>query len=307
MKINYLLFLSFFVLSILKVQAQPGTYTDNFATSVSADWTVVNGTWSVSSGVLQSNTTGLDPKKLLLTKTEYNLASSTSQQIVARVRVDSWAAGGEDRAGICLMSTTATDATHRGYSFLLRPGNTINILSDKLAWATAVSFTWSTGTWYWMKLKIETNTLSGKIWKDGDSEPGTWTITQALGSGNWVLSTGYPGVVGSAVTGTGVSYDDVTVSTPTAFIPYIENFNSSTICNEWTVKNGTWSVASTVGQESSTGTNGDPKKLQLTKTGYGIANTNPQMVVAKVRVDTWQDGDYARAGVSLLNNSGGQG
>ncbi|MFZ4545990.1 MAG: choice-of-anchor Q domain-containing protein [Bacteroidales bacterium] len=307
MKINCLLLLLFLVLFGIKVQAQPVTYTDNFTTSVSADWTVVNGTWSVSSGVLQSNTTGADPKKLLLTKTGYNLSSATAQQIVARVRVDSWAAGGEDRAGICLMSTTAPDGAHRGYSFLLRPGNKINILSDKLAWATEVSFTWTTGTWYWMKLKIESGYLKGKIWKDGDSEPVDWTISQMLGSGSWTLSTGYPGVVGSAVTGTGVSYDDVTVSTPTAFIPYIENFNSSTICNEWTVKNGTWSVSSGVGQESSTGTTGDPKKLQLTKTGYDIANTNPQMVVAKVRVDTWQDGDYARAGVSLLNNSSGQG
>ena len=213
-----------FVLMLLQVtflselQSQPTTYTDNFNTSVSADWTAVNGTWSVTSGTLQqTNTVAADPKKLLLTKDGYNLASSTAQQVVARVRVDVWNGDTEDRTGVCLMSTTATSG-HRGYSFLLRPNNKVNLLSDGLAWGSEASFTWSTGTWYWMKLKIESSTLSGKIWKDGDSEPGLWTITQALGAYPWNLATGYPGVVGSSIANTTSSFDDVTVSTPSAFI-----------------------------------------------------------------------------------------
>jgi len=249
MKINYLIIAFIVGLFVLKTQAQVITYTDNFTTSVSADWTVVNGTWTVTGGVLQSNTTAADPKKLLLTKSGYNLVSSTPQQIVAKVRVDSWVggSGSEDRAGVCLISTTDTDGSHRGYSFLLRPNNKVTFLSDKLAWYNGdanagADFTWSTGIWYWMKLKIETSTLSGKIWKDGDSEPGTWTITQALSSGNWNLLNGYPGMVGSAVTGTGVSYDDVTVSAPSASVADPTTFTatptgSSQIDLSW-VRNG---------------------------------------------------------------------
>jgi len=78
MKINYLIIALILALFVENIQAQLVTYTDNFATSVSADWTVVNGTWTVTGGVLQSNTTAADPKKLLLTKEGYNLSSGTA-------------------------------------------------------------------------------------------------------------------------------------------------------------------------------------------------------------------------------------
>ncbi|MCX6272723.1 MAG: hypothetical protein NTU44_16200, partial [Bacteroidetes bacterium] len=257
------------VLSISRAFAQPVTYNNDFSSDLSGDWTTVNGTWVVSSGVLQqTNSVAADPKKLLLTKSGYYLSSSVSQQVLARVRVDVWNGNSEDRAGVCLMSTTSSSG-HRGYSFLLRPGNKVNLLSDGLAWSTEVSFTWSSGTWYWMKLKITGTNLSGKIWAYNSSEPETWTITQSLGITNWDLVNGYPGLTGSSAATTTSSYDDFTVDDPSAFVvdnptSFVASPVSSIQIDMTWVKNGSgndvmvaWNTSNTFGNPSGSYTVGN--------------------------------------------------
>jgi hypothetical protein len=50
-----------------------------------------------------------------------------------------------------------------------------------LRMAVTVPFEWEMGTWYTMKLRVETNSemakVLGKVWKRGEAEPTEWSIT----------------------------------------------------------------------------------------------------------------------------------
>jgi RHS repeat-associated protein len=71
----------------------------------------------------------------------------------------------------------------------------------------------------------------------------------------------------------------------------------------WTYVNGTWVVnGSTLSQTDTV--NGDPKKAIYTGQSFGVN----QEIEASVEVNTWNSGDYARAGVGVLTDpSTGQG
>lgn len=81
---------------------------------------------------------------------------------------------------------------------------------------------------------------------------------------------------------------------------YLDDFNDNLLSANWIIKNGTWSETGGVVKQTSISI-GDPKKLILSNSGINFL-TN-QTVTAKVRVDTWSDGDSARAGVSIFTNT----
>lgn len=69
-----------------------------------------------------------------------------------------------------------------GYAFILRPINSFRLSRFSGGTETAITtVTPSTSpyvasTWYNIKVFTSGSTIKGKIWKDGDSEPGTWDI-----------------------------------------------------------------------------------------------------------------------------------
>jgi hypothetical protein len=97
-----------------------------------------------------------------------------------------------------------------------------------------------------------------------------------------------PSVVVSATT---------TTSTPPApggTTLFHDDFSSATLGTAWATKGGSWSQQNGALSQTSM-TDGDPKKAMLTDQTYP---TNVS-ITARVRVDTWVDGDMARAGVGL--------
>ncbi len=99
--------------------------------------------------------------------------------------------------------------------------------------------------------------------------------------------------------------DATTNAAPVVNVP--EHFNDSNLPG-WTFLNGIWAHANEAGngllkQTSTTSTtNGELRKALWT----GISGS-PTEIVARVRIDDWRDGEYARAGVSLLNDANGAG
>lgn len=69
----------------------------------------------------------------------------------------------------------------------------------------------------------------------------------------------------------------------------------------WTTKNGTWSESGQILSQTSTA-NGDPKKAIISNSGVTFPNN--LMITAKVKVNSWTDDAYARAGISLFSNIG---
>jgi hypothetical protein len=116
-------------------------------------------------GVLkQTGTSSQDPKKYVLSESRLPLPENLI--ITARIRVDAAA----DRAGISLGNGTNGE----GINLLLLSGNRVGYLDDMRSWGPSSDFTWTTGTWYWMKLKREGDVYTGKVWADGTSEPSNW-------------------------------------------------------------------------------------------------------------------------------------
>ncbi|MBN1411232.1 MAG: discoidin domain-containing protein [Spirochaetales bacterium] len=119
---------------------------------------------------------------------------------------------------------------------------------------------------------------------------------------------------GSTVTGTPTATPTPTPSntrppntptpTPTtteAPATYSDNFNDNAIGSAWSFCNGTWNETGSILRQDSSA-QGDPCKAILSNSGL-IFNGN-QMILAKVYVDSWTDGDHARAGVSLFTGTG---
>jgi hypothetical protein len=194
------------------------TFNDNFsAATTGSAWQLATGTggnpgtWVQSGGVYaQTNILGQygDPKKAIIANA--GLDPTADYTITAKVRVDSWVAGDYARAGVSLFSNTTNG---HGLNLLFHSAvgnqNTIEFLDDQLAWGNSYAFTWTIGTWYWFKLTSNAGTLYGKVWADGDSEPGTYPYT-------WTRSgrTGYPALTGGSSNAGGnstVSFDDVSV------------------------------------------------------------------------------------------------
>jgi len=75
-------------------------------------------------------------------------------------------------------------------------------------------------------------------------------------------------------------------------------FDNGSIDAAWTIRGGNWSESGGVFRQISTAT-GDTKKAIVTDQTYP-ANLE---ITAKLRVDSWVDGDYSRAGVGLRTNA----
>jgi hypothetical protein len=97
-------------------------------------------------------------------------------------------------------------------------------------------------------------------------------------------------------------YSPVANATTTSNALFSDNFNGSTIGSAWTTVGGTWSQSPGVLSQTSTA-NGDPRKAMVTNQTFP-ANVE---IIALVTVNSWTNGDYARAGVGLYTNSLGEG
>jgi len=272
------------------------TFTETFSNRMDSYWIQHHGEWLSADGMVtqgESSFSGTG-NKLIYRNPEYELPFTTPQMITARIRINNF--GGSDNAasGVGLM-TSGSNAG--GYNLVFSGQNEVRFLSDFSTWSDPYSFSWSEGTWYWIKFKIADSTLFGKIWEDGISEPVNWPYSQA-GWNNF--NTGFPALV-SGVNGSSsnVSFDDVTISSPDAFIPFIENFNGPDLCDEWSVTSGnTWQVAA--GEVNTVDNTSDPNKILIVKKGYSVSSSTPQMIIARIKVKEFMQTSDTRIGVGLL-------
>jgi predicted alpha-1,2-mannosidase len=293
------------------------SFADNFNdNSLGTSWSTYGGTWSESGQILSQTAAAGDPKKAIISNA--GLGTSTDYTITAKVRVDSWTDGDSARAGVGLLTGTSNGC---GYNLVFHNNHsTVQFLNDTVAWGSSYTFNWSNNSWYWFKLKMESGVLYGKVWQDGTGEPSNWPYSQA-----WSGRTGYPALNGGS-TGVGsstVSFDDLGITsagsqptstptpsptptpTPTPTTPpssvFSDNFNDNALSSSWSVYGGTWSETGQILSQTS-GANGDPRKAIISNAGLGTSTA--YCITAKVRVDSWTDGDFARAGVSLFTGTG---
>jgi parallel beta-helix repeat protein len=272
-------------------------FADDFsAATPSPAWSFVNGSWVQSGGVLRQTTTAVgDPFKAIVGGRTW----SAAQEVTASVRVDSWSGGLYPRAGVGVR----TNAAGEGYNLVFRSGGQVQFLNDKVAWGNAYSFNWQAGVWYKFRLRAEADgTLRGKVWAAGQAEPAGWMFAQS----GWADRTGgSPALNGSSNRDGGaatVSFDDVTADNVIATPLFTDSFSGSTLGGAWTTNGGSWGVTNgTLGQTSLLAA--PEKKAVVTGLAAGAANE----IEARVRVDAWTAGMYARAGVGVGTDANGLG
>jgi len=194
------------------VGATVNGFQDDFdGASLNPNWVVRGASvYSVSGGMLRVTTTVGDPNHLLYELGGYN---SSVQEVLARIRVNSFGTGDPARAGL----SAATDAaTSQGINLMFRdepnPGQRhFEFLDDTRAWGTELAFNWQNNTWYWLRLRHEPNAASlggvndvfGKIWlADGSqAEPAAWQMTYDY-TPTRSARTGFAGIAATSTGGT---------------------------------------------------------------------------------------------------------
>jgi hypothetical protein len=189
----------------------PGNFNDNFSdNAIGSAWSFYgSGAWSESGTILRQDSTAQgDPCKAIISNSGINFGSNHT--ILAKVYVNSWTDGDTARAGVSLFTGTGNG---QGYNLIFHNNHsTVQFLDDGTAWGPSYTFNWTNQTWYWFKLQMSSGVLSGKVWQDGASEPGSWpyTWTRSGRSGYPAINGGTSGHGGSCT----VFFDDVTVTVP---------------------------------------------------------------------------------------------
>jgi PKD repeat protein len=92
------------------------------------------------------------------------------------------------------------------------------------------------------------------------------------------------------------------VRTNYIYVPvcFSDNFDDNSISSSWAFFGGTWAESGAVLSQTSAAS-ADPKKAIISNSGLSFGSD--LTITAKVRIDSWIDGDMARGGVSLFTNT----
>ena len=77
-----------------------------------------------------------------------------------------------------IIARGSTDSNFPGYGLQMRGSNTLRIERWGIAnLGEVTNKTFTNGTYYWLKLECTGTTIRGRVWEDGDAEPGTWDVS----------------------------------------------------------------------------------------------------------------------------------
>lgn len=123
---------------------------------------------------------------------------TTTMEGLVRVTVDNTASG----FGVILRVATNGQTS---YKIMYDGSGHLILYSDSpgtglVQIGSTATFTVTVGLLYWIRGNVDAanTTLKGKIWVDGSAEPGSWTLTNTIPSGNKLTAGGGFGVVGNA-------------------------------------------------------------------------------------------------------------
>ncbi len=263
--INNNLLDNFSVSRTVPVPAPPIPYSENFESGAAADWTMIDGTWSVIT----------DGTKVLRAPSTDSMARAyvgdttwRDYRTEAKVKINSWAASGDRSVGLIARYTNPTNYYILNYNATaseLRITKQVNGVFTRLATKTA--FTLSTGAWHTFKAELVGSSL--QLYVNG---------TLQLSATDSALTAGGAGVM---QTNGDVRYDDVAVSRITLLD---ENFNDG-VANGWSVVDGNWTYV-TDGTVTYRTPNTDAISRAITGTAWGN-----YALESKVKINSWGSGD----------------
>jgi hypothetical protein len=188
-------------------QSVNGFQDDFTAETRDPNW-VANGPggdlYEQAGGVLKVGPTAGDPNHLLYVAPGY---SDSTQEVLARMRVKTFATGDYPRGGVGVGVSEDTGQgieLHFRNSDFAQAGTRFRLLDDARAWGPALQIPWTTDAWFWLRLRQTDSTtdagdnIMGKVWPaDGTvAEPADWQATWGRAG-----RTGFAGITGTSTTG----------------------------------------------------------------------------------------------------------
>ena len=151
-----------------------GDYTEPFAATLSDRWVAVDGTWTVTGGVLALSTDGTARRLILRRHRQGDFDAQVDVKL---------SSGGLDGAALMF------NVLNGNYYYMLRIGeSTVTGYNNQLAVAKTTSngfannsqldnaaFDPTAGTWYTLKMTYAAGRIRGKVWERGTSEP-DWMV-----------------------------------------------------------------------------------------------------------------------------------
>lgn len=144
------------------------TLLENTFTANTTGFTASRGTWTITDGELQNTASqggGADWGDRILISDDRTF---TDFDLLVKLKKPSFNVQVIFRSG----TTFGT-----GYGIQLRDANNFRLESWGSAnISQANPITWSTGTYYWVRIRVEGTRIRAKVWVDGEYEPGAWAI-----------------------------------------------------------------------------------------------------------------------------------
>lgn len=129
------------------------------------------------------------------------------------------------------------------------------------------------------------------------TQVGTATGTVFQDTGLAASTTYYYRVTGTLTAGDSAFSAMVSATTPGGGVLFSDNFNDADLDPAWQLRGGTWSQGNGVFRQTSTSA-ADPRKAMI---GGQTFPANVE-IVSRVRIESWTNGDYARAGIGLYTD-----
>jgi hypothetical protein len=114
-------------------------------------------------------------------------------EILTKIKTGS-VSDGISHAGV-LVRGSGADTTKTGYALYIF-GNDLSIakyVNNVYSLIQTADLTLLADTWYWMRFRVNGTSLKARIWANGSSEPGTWTIDSVTDSS--ISGTGFVGAI----------------------------------------------------------------------------------------------------------------
>lgn len=186
------------------------------------------GEWTVIDGVMNAYAdSGLDPKHAWV---ELDLGTD-DYTVKADVRMVDWVDGDLARAGVAARVDPGDG--ERALNLLFHDDfNSVDMLSDLVAWGPNGDYAWQPGEWHTMTLTVEGDSLQGQIVKTNSKMAPM--VLEWSGPPVATRASGYPGLTASTLEGLTAQYDnyEVIVNGETVFF---DDFEEDTGISDWEV------------------------------------------------------------------------
>jgi RHS repeat-associated protein len=160
------------------VDAYGRTVVDGWGTAdIGGAWSSTNADFDVGSGIGTITLTTATNRNAYLTS-----VSARDLELVARVRVDHLAVGGDHLVWFYLRRQDANNYYQARLQFTTNAKLVIHL--NEVSGGTTTTLDSATGSvphtttdWYWVRFSLSgttTTVFKGRVWKDGTTEPGSW-------------------------------------------------------------------------------------------------------------------------------------